>query len=81
MDKVLTFTEHTFQWKVEGKAFGWQANKQHIYPVVLRRKYYQIMKEGVLGATLGRVVREGFSRMSVELCQNERRGQMCADVG
>lgn len=34
MDKVLTFIEHTFQWKVEGKAFGWQANKQHIYPAV-----------------------------------------------
>lgn len=39
------------------------------------------MKEGVLGATFDWVVREGFSQMSVELCQNERRGQMCADVG
>lgn len=27
------------------------------------------------------LIREGFSLTSVELCQNERRGQMCADVG
>lgn len=27
VDQVLAFLEHTFQWRVERKAFRWQANK------------------------------------------------------
>lgn len=62
-----TFSERTFQWKVEGKAFGWQANKQQIYPVVpLARK--KILSDDERGNAWGYFWLSGQGRLLSDVC-------------